>query len=140
MRKYIPRKRNLFLIGGSIIALLFSYLIDPNGGAMTIVFLQQISLPIVAVWFAYVARHALFDYIDMEDLYIKAKESAVGSAVTFLGLCVLMYGLLGLFGTSARAQDVTTYVPTKAAIYLPIVKTELDRMWSDHPKEFLYPV
>ncbi len=135
MRKYIPRTRNLLLIGGSVIALLFSYLIDPNGGAMTIVFLQQISLPIVAVWFAYVARHALFDYIDMEDLFNKAKTTAIGSGLTFLGLCVLMYGLLGLFGNSAKAQDVNTYIPAKAAIYLPIVRSELDKVWPDHPKE-----
>lgn len=129
------RKRNYWLAGGSILVLLFTYLTDPNGGALTVVWLQQLTMPVVAVWFAYLARKALFDYIDMGDLLDKAKQSTVGAAISFLAICIVFFGLLGLFGTSARAQDVTTYIPAKAYTYLPVVKAEQYRLWPDHPKD-----
>lgn len=129
------RKRNYWLAGGSAIVLLFAYLSDPNGGALTAAWLQQLTMPVVAVWFAYLARKALFDYLDMEELLAKAKQSTVGAAISFLAVCIVFFGLLGLFGTSARAQDVTTYVPVKAHIHLPTVKSEQYRLWPDHPKD-----
>lgn len=131
--KYL-RQRNYFLIGGSLAVILFLYLTDPNGGALTATFLGQLATPVVAVWFAYAARKALFDYLDMEELYAKAKESTTGSAIVFVGVCLVFFGLLGLFGTSARAQDVNTYIPPKATLYLPTVKAELNTLWVNHPK------
>ncbi len=74
------RKRNYFLVGGSFLVVLYLYLTDPNGGAMTAIFLQQLATPVIAVWFAYLARKALFDYLDMEELYARAKESSIGAA------------------------------------------------------------
>ncbi len=67
------RERNYFLVGGSFLVLLFSYLTDPNGGAITAAWLGNLAMPIVAVWFSYLTRVALFDYLDMEELYTKAK-------------------------------------------------------------------
>lgn len=133
MRKYF-RKRNYFLVGGSILVLLFSYFSDPNGGALTAAWLGNLVMPVVAVWFSYLTRIALFDYLDMEEVYEKAKENATGAGLTFIGVCIVVFGLLGLFGASARAQDVTTYIPTKAYTHLPIVKQEVNRLWVDHPK------
>lgn len=127
------RKRNLVLIGGSFLVIAFLYHTDPNDGALTASFLQQLTTPIVAVWFAYAARKALFDYVDMEELYQKAKDSATGAGITFLGICVVFFALLGLFG-SAKASEVTTYVPTKAAVYIPVVKAEQKALWVNHPK------
>jgi hypothetical protein len=129
------RKRNYFLAGGSFLVLLFAYFSDPNGGALTLAWLQQLTMPVVAVWFAYLARKALFDYLDMEELLAKAKESTVGAAITFLAVCLVFFGLLGLFGNSARAQDVTTYIPAKAYIHIPVLRTEQYRLWPDHPKD-----
>ena len=73
MKKYL-RKRNYFLVGGSFVVLLFNYLTDPNGGALTVTWLAQLASPVVAVWFAYLARVALFDYLDLEELYLKLKK------------------------------------------------------------------
>lgn len=130
------RKRNYFLVGGSFLVLLFSYFTDPNGGALTAAWLGQLTMPVVAVWFSYLTRVALFDYLDMEVLYEKAKQTAAGSGLTFVGVCIVVFGLLGLFGTSARADTISveTYIPTKAYVYLPAVKTEQNRLWPDHPK------
>jgi K+ transporter len=128
------RKRNYILVGGSLLVLLFLFFTDPNGGALTVTFLGQLATPVIAVWFAYLARKALFDYLDMDALYFKAKESATGSAIVFVGVCLVFFGLLGLFGNSAKAQDVHTYIPTKATLYLPTVKAELSTLWVNHPK------
>lgn len=122
------------MIGGSLAVLLASYFSDPNGGALTLTWLLQLTTPIVAVWFAYLSRHALFDYLDMEELLEKAKESAIGSAIAFAGICIVIFGLLGLFGASAKAQEVSKYVPVKAHVYLPTVASEQYRLWPTHPK------
>lgn len=132
-QKYL-RKRNYILVGGSICVLLFNYLTDPNGGALTAVWLAQLASPVVAVWFAFLAKEALFDYAELYDLYEKARTSAIGAGLTFIGVCIVIFGLLGLFGTSAKAQNVTTYIPVNAYSYLPIVKSEQYRLWPDHPK------
>lgn len=132
-QKYL-RKRNFLLVGGSICVLLFNYFTDPNGGALTAVWLAQLASPVVAVWFAYLAKEALFDYAHLQELYEKAKNDAIGAGLTFIGISIVIFGLLGLFGTSAKAQDVTTYIPVKAQTHLPTVKVEVIRLWPDHPK------
>lgn len=133
------RQRNYFLVGGSLLVLLFLLFSDPDGGAMTAVFLGQLMTPVIAVWFSYLARIALFDYLDMEELYRKAKESSVGAGIVFIGVCIVVFGLLGLFGTAAKAQDVYTYIPPKALTYIPTVKSEQAKIWPDHPKAIYYP-
>lgn len=133
MNKHL-RRRNYVLIGGSTLLILFLYFTDPNNGAMTITFLGQLATPIIAVWFAFIARKALFDYIDMETVFKESMKTSIGAAISFLGLCLVLFGLLGLFGSSAHAQDVRSYIPQKAAIYLPIVKQEQQALWVRHPK------
>ena len=128
------RTRNYILVGGSLLVLAYLFLTDPNGGALTATFIGQLATPIIAVWFSYISRIALFDYIDMEELWAKAKESSVGSSIAFLGLCLVIFGLLGLFGSSAHAQDVKSYIPQKAYAFLPIVKAEQQALWMSHPK------
>lgn len=136
MRKYF-RKRNYVLVGGSLLVLIFSYISDPNGGALTAAWLTNLVMPIVAVWFSYLTRVALFDYLDMEDLLQRAKETATGSGLAFVGVCLVVFGLLGLFGTSAHAADtsVATYIPVKAYSVIPNVKVEQQRLWPSHPKD-----
>lgn len=130
------RKRNYILVGGSILVIAFLFFTDPNHGILTLQFLSQLTTPIVAVWFAYLARTALFDYLDMEELYIKAKENAISAAMIFIGVCLIMFALLGLFGNSARAEPRSdNYIPEKAYLYLPTVKSEQIKVWQDHPKQ-----
>jgi hypothetical protein len=122
------------MIGGSIIVLLYLFVSDPNGGSMTLPFLGKLATPIIAVWFAHLARRALFDYADMESLLKKARETATGAGLTFIGLCIIIYGLLGLFGSQVYAQSPETYIPKQAQEHLSTVQLEKDRMWSQHPK------
>lgn len=128
------RKRNYFLVGGSFLVLAFQFFTDPNGGALTTQWLASSVTPVLAVWFAYLARIALFDYLDMEELMERAKQSATGAGLTFVGVCLIMFALLGLFGNSAKAQDVANYIPYKAYATLPVVKSEMYRLWPNHPK------
>lgn len=133
MSKYF-RFRNVILIGGTLLILLFMFLSDPNGGALTTVLAAQLATPVIAVWFAHLARKALFDYIDMKELYVKAKESAVGAAIAFASMCLIIFALLGLFGGQVKAQDVTTYIPEQAKIHLVTVRDEQKTHWVTHPK------
>jgi hypothetical protein len=128
------RFRNIFMIGGTAIVMLYLFISDPNGGNMTIPFLAKLATPIVAVWFAHLARRALFDYADMEALMKKARETATGAGLTFLGLCLIIYGLLSLFGSQVYAQSAETYIPKQAVEHLSTVQQEKNKVWATHPK------
>ena len=134
MKDYF-RRRNLVLIGGSLLVISLLFLTDPDNGSLTLAYLQQLSTPVIAVWFAFLARKALFDYLDVEDVFKKAMETATGAGYVFLGICLVFFGLLGLFGNSARAQSVDTFIPEKAVTYLPMLRVEQEKFWADHPKD-----
>jgi hypothetical protein len=70
----------------------------------------------------------------MAALYRKAKETATGAGLAFIGLCIVIFGLLSLFGSQVYAQDVTTYIPAQAPQHLPTLRSEQQQLWSDHPK------
>jgi hypothetical protein len=125
------RPRNYLLVGGTLLVMLFMWFSDPNGGALTATLAAQLATPVVAVWFAFLSRKALFDYADMLALYNKAKETALGAAIIFASMCIIMFALLGLFGNQLKAAE---YIPTKALIYIPMLKVEQQALWVDHPK------
>lgn len=133
MSKFL-RFRNYILIGGTLLVIMFMWFSDPNGGALTTTLTAQLATPVVAVWFAHLARKALFDYIDLKELYEQAKSTAIGAAITFTGICLIIFGLLGLFGNQVRAQDVKSYIPTQVLTYIPILKVEQQALWVSHPK------
>lgn len=134
MKEYF-RFRNLFMVGGTLVILVYLYLSDPNGGDLTIPFFAKLATPVVAVFFAHWARKALFDYLDMGQLLKKARETATGAGLAFLGVCLVIFGLLGLFGSQVYAQDVRTYIPTQAAEHLPTLRAEQQKYWNTHPKQ-----
>lgn len=133
MRQFF-RPRNYILIGGTALVVLFMIWSDPNGGALTTVMAGQLATPVIAVWFAHLARKALFDYIDMKTLYEKAKETSIGAAISFASICLLVFALLGLFGGQVRAESVTTYIPKQAYVYVPMLQAEQTAHWVSHPK------
>lgn len=139
LRQLIPRKRTRWLIGGSAAVISYLYFTDPNDGALTAAFIGQLATPVIAVWFAFLARKAIFDYLDIEEVYRKAKESTVGAGLIFLGTCIVFFGLLGLFGASARAQDVNTYIPAQATQHVYVLKAEQKKEWPSHSSPFILP-
>lgn len=139
MRKYL-RFRFLGLTLGSLAVLAWLGFTHP--GAQTLEehyiiilsILAKFTTPVLAVSFAFISRKVLLDYVDVETLYKKAKETATGAGLVFLGICVLMFGLLGLFGNQVNAQEVATYIPKQAYTYIPLLKNEQLKYWPDHPK------
>lgn len=135
LHKRVFSLRPLGLGIGSIAVLAYLYLTDPNNGALLPAFLGQLATPILAVWFALVMRKVLMDYVKLEDLYNKLKETSVGSGIGFLGVCVVMYAMLALFGGQVRAAplDVTTYIPKAAYTYVDTVRKEQVDYWPTTP-------
>jgi hypothetical protein len=128
------RLRNVLLVGGTFAVVTFMYLSDPNGGALSTMLVAQLATPIIAVLFAHMARKALFDYMDLKSVYLKAKETSIGAAIIFIGVCLIIFALLGLFGNQVKAQNVTTYIPAQAQIYVPMLREEQQTLWVSHPK------
>lgn len=131
------RFRYYILVGGSAIIAAFLLFTDTSGGGMTATLAAQLATPVIAVFFAHIARKALFDYLDMETIYDKARQTATGAAIVFASICLLLFALLGLFGNQVKAQDVSTYIPQQAYTYLPIVRDEQKTHWVSHPFPFI---
>lgn len=132
MKRFIPRKRTAWVVGGSLLVILYQIFSLPDGAPMTVSMLGQLATPILAVWFAYLARKALLDYLDLEEIVTKAKESTVGAGLIFVGNCIVFYALLGLFGNQLRAEEL----PKNAYVYVPQVVAEQTIYWPEHPKVF----
>lgn len=127
------RFRNWLLLVGSLMVTAALYLTDPDKGASTVIWLVSLSTGLVSVAMAHLVRKGLFDYLDMRLLMLKAQEQSTGAGMVFLGICVVIYGLLGVFGGKAHAEDVRVAVPTRATQYLPMLKAEQVRFWPSHP-------
>lgn len=126
----VRRFRHTFMIFGCAIVLAALLFTDPDQGIGTGMILLSLVTPILALAFAHLARKALFDYpeADMQKLLQKCTESPVGAGLAFLGLCLVLYGTMGLFGKSVNAA-----VPPHAVVFAPILKAEQARFWVDHP-------
>lgn len=70
-------------------------------------------------------RRLLFPYVDLKEYAARAKDSPLGAAVVFVGVCIVLYGLFGLFSAGARAQDL----PPNARLYLPTLQKEHTAVW-----------
>lgn len=127
------RFRNWLLLVGTLIVMLSLYLTDPDKGASTVIWLVGMSTGLVAVAMSHLVRKGLFDYLDMGEIMRKAVQESTGAGLVFLGLCLVIVGLLGVFGGKAHAQDVRTVIPARAAQYLPVLKAEQVRFWPSHP-------
>jgi len=118
------RFRYWFMGFGSAAILAALLLTDPDKGLMTGMLVLALVTPALAVAFAHLARRGLFDYLDMEKLANEANEKGL----VFLGVCIVIAALLGLFGRSAQAA-----VPAQAHQYLPTLGAEVSRIWPGAP-------
>lgn len=123
------RFRYLFMGLGTFAVLAALLLTDPDKGLATGLFLLSIASGVVAVAAAHVARRGLFDYLDMKFLARKAAEEPTGAGLVFVGVCIVLFGLLSLFGSAAKAGEI----PPQAHQYLPVLRAELSRTWPTAP-------
>lgn len=135
------RFRHLFLLGGSALVLSALYLTDPDQGITTGMLLLALVTPLLAVGFVHLARKALHDYpeADARSLFRKAGEHPIGAGLALIALAIVAYGLMGLFGGMARAQDVRTFIPPQADVHRLTLKIEQVQHWRDHPKPETLP-
>ena len=124
------RFRYWFMGLGSAAVLAALLLTDPDKGLATGMLVLGLLTPLLAVAFAHLARRGLFDYLDMQAVAKKATEAPTGAGLVWLGVCVVIFGLLMLFGRSAHAQPI----PARAWQYLPTLSAEVDRNWPNMPK------
>lgn len=135
------RFRNLFLLGGSILVLAALYLTDPDRGITTGMLLISLVTPLLAVAFSHLGRKALHDYpeADARSLFRKASEHPIGAGLALVALSIVLYGLLGLFGSIARAQDVRSFIPPQAEAHRAVFSAEQRTHWPDHPRREVLP-
>ena len=135
------RFRYLFIFLGSLAVLSALFATDPDRGVTTGMLLLSLVTPLLAVLFAHLGRKALHDYpeADARHLFRKAGEHPVGAGLALVALSIVLFGLLGLFGSVARAQDVRTYIPPAAEQYRLTFQQEQRANWPDHPRLELLP-
>lgn len=129
------RFRHLFIFGGGLLVLAALLLTDPDRGLSTGMLVLGLVTPLLAVGFAHFGRKALHDYpeADARRLFRKAGEHPTGAGLALVALAIVLYGLLGLFGSVARAQDVRTFIPPAAHAHLPALRTEIYAHFEHHP-------
>lgn len=129
------RFRHIFMLGGGAMVLAALLYTDPDGGISTGMLLLSMVTPLLAVGFAHLARKAMFDFgdADSENLFKSAGREPTGAGLALIALAIVIYGLLGLFGGRAHAQDVNSYIPTQASQYRLVLIAEQRGAWPDHP-------
>lgn len=118
------RFRYWFIFGGALLTIAALFFTDPDKGVSTAMMLMNLASGVVAVAAAHFSLKALFDYIDRKGLFDTASGNPVGAGLIFLGLSIVLYGLLGVFAPRAHAQDLHTYIPPQAKQYLPMLASE----------------
>ncbi|MBC7621238.1 MAG: lytic murein transglycosylase [Candidatus Saccharibacteria bacterium] len=130
------RFRTIFTLFGSLAVVAALFFTDPDRGVGTGLIMLGILTGIIAVAFAHMSRKALFDYpeADMQKLFRIAAGSPTGAGLALVAIAIVLFALLGIFGKSAHAADVKTYVPPNAHKYIQLLKTEQLNRWPDHPR------
>lgn len=107
----------------------------PDGWREPLSRLVWLSWVCVIVAAAHGFRKALFNYADLGEAWDNALEDPVGSGIAFLGICIVLAALLLTVASTAKAQDVRTFVPQNAAALLP----QLRRVQTDYWPQFPLP-
>lgn len=104
--------RKIYMLFGSILTIALWFMISPENsfftempfGASTIVMIASLLKATLFVTFLHISRKALFDYINMGDLYRKCLEDPRGSglfaiavsiAMLAIAICVIASGFIG---------------------------------------------
>lgn len=99
--KEMFRFRNIYLYTVTILTITLLFLADPDNafvqklpwGSSTIATLLMYLKAVIAVTFLHFTRKAMFDYIDMEDIYKKAMQSDNATASSLFAIAVSVFVL-----------------------------------------------
>ena len=92
------RFRNIFIGIGSLLVIILLLLSDPDGGlvqnlpfgAGTLSTIIILVISILYVGLLHYSRKALLDYLDLEELFNKAKLTPEGSGLAIIGIGLIM--------------------------------------------------
>lgn len=92
------RFRNIFIGIGSLLVIILLLLSDPDGGlvqnlpfgAGTLSIIIILVVSILYVGLLHFSRKALLDYLDLEELFNKAKLTPEGSGLAIIGIGLIM--------------------------------------------------
>jgi hypothetical protein len=113
-----------------IVVLLWYMQTEVDGGAETLERLRSLAWGIVILPVVYLSRRVLANGSRLSAAYRRALDEPVGAGLVFLGLCILMVGLIMLFSARSHAADL----PVGAKLYLPSLVKEVEKFWPDHPR------
>jgi hypothetical protein len=105
----------------------------PDGWREPLSRLVWLSWVCIIVAAAHGFRKALFAYADLGEAWENAMEDPVGSGIAFLGVCLVLAALLLTVSSTAKAQDVRTYIPQNAQALLPQLRAVQASYWPGHP-------
>lgn len=133
--RLVWRHRSALIWALPLAVLGFLWGTDPDGGASTQMWLLRVAMAFVAIGLSHWVRRAYFDYpeADLRTLFAKAREEPTGAGLALVAVAIFLFAVLSLFGGQVRAQDVRTYVPAQARLYLPVLAAEQRAHWPAHP-------
>ena len=90
------RFRHIYTIVGSLIVLALRLVTDPDVGiiknlefgASTLATLVILAKALLYVTLLHYSRKALFDYLDLEEYFIKAKQEPISSAIALVAVSI----------------------------------------------------
>ena len=90
------RFRHIYTIVGSLVVLLLWLFTDPDlgiiqnlsYGASTVATLVILTKALLYVTLLHYSRKALFDYLDLEEFFTKAKENSQSSAIALIAVSI----------------------------------------------------
>lgn len=133
--KYLARHRSVFLAVGAVLAAGASLASDPDHGWATALGGLSMLQGIWAVAASHWLRKKLLDYpaADMSKLFEQAGREPTGAGLALIAMSILLVGLLMVFSPRAHAVDL----PAGFFKYAPVLKSEQQRLWPDHPRPVL---
>jgi hypothetical protein len=136
------RARTVLIGGGTALVLASLLMTDPDGGMATGLGLLAVASGVIKVAFAHLARRGLFDYLDLQRVAEKAQQTPLGAGLVFVGVCLVISALLGLFGRAhaqGHVQERAQPVPARALPLLPVLAAEIDTHWPTVPLRHYLP-
>lgn len=132
---YLTRHRAVFLLAGTVLAIWGSLASDPDSGWATALGGLAMLQGIWAITASHWVRKKLLDYpaADMSALFERAGKESTGAGLALIAIAIMFVGLLLVFSPRAHAADL----PAGFAKYGPVLKSEQQRLWPDHPRPVL---